>query len=431
MIVKLNTRTILKFILLACTVLFLVQVFLPVKVDISSMIIRILLTFIFLFCLYKGLEEPTFINPYFLFSLTPFSLLLYSSSVSEYYLRPLSFETLSLSTLNIFAFIFAFNLVNKKKNGIAVSKTTQIIKNKSNRDLLHSVILFILGILPNLFNLIDRQLPFGHFFSMCLYIALPFAYKSNYKKVFWLYCGFYFILQLLTTFNKTNFLLLVLVVLVIIEPSLSKKNRFKLLLLACFFAFLLIFVAFPLKDYLSSGNNLTGFLNSNVNSLSDYFSPRISWEGNEKLMIPYMYLTTSWNNLQYVIENNHSFTMGLWFFKPLLSYLQVADSMEIYNSLIPFTQAFNTFSFVTYHYIDFGYIGSLIPTLFLGWYVGRAYNNYKFSNNPFNTAIYGLIACAVLEMFFSNHFFTQSYPFTVFIVCVLYKNIIYTRNIKI
>ena len=97
MIVKLNARTILKFILLACVVLFLVQVFLPVKVEISSMIIRILLTFIFLFCLYKGLEEPTFLNPYFLFSLTPFSLLLYSSSVSDYYLRPLNFETLYLS----------------------------------------------------------------------------------------------------------------------------------------------------------------------------------------------------------------------------------------------------------------------------------------------------------------------------------------------
>lgn len=429
--VKLNKNTLFKFSFITCLIYFLVQTFFPIKVETSSMIIRLCLIFIFLFCLYKGLEEPTFVNPYFLFSLTPLSLLLYSSSVSEYYLRPLEFETLLLSVLNIFVFIFTFNLTNKKKNGTAISTITEVSKNKNAKDLLHSVILFIIGILPNLFNLMGRQMPFAHFFSMCIYLAITLCYKSNYKKVFWLYSGLYFLLQLITTFNKTSFMLIIIVILVTLERGLNKKQRSKLFIFAAISMLFLIFIAFPLKDYLSNGNNLTSFLSSDLNSLSDYFSPRISWNGNQQLMIPYMYLTTPWNNLQYVLENNHSFTHGLWFFRPLLSYVQVTDGIAVYDSIAPYSQAFNTFCFITYHYVDFGYIGSLVPTVFLGWYVGKVYNNYKFHYNPFSIATYGLVAVAVLEMFFSNHFFTQSYPFTIFIVCFLYKNIFYERRIRI
>ena len=50
------------------------------------------------------------------------------------------------------------------------------------------------------------------------------------------------------------------------------------------------------------------------------------------------------------------------------------------------------------------------------------------SRSPFDVACYVLTAIATLEMFFSNHFFMQSYPFTIVILMELYKKFIIQKK---
>ena len=136
-----------------------------------------------------------------------------------------------------------------------------------------------------------------------------------------------------------------------------------------------------------------------------------------------MYFTTPWNNLQYIMETTREHTYGLWLIKPFLSYIQVAGNIDAYTALTPYQNAFNTYGFISVQYVDFGMIGSALSSAVLGILVGKVYRRYRYCPDGFNIGCYGLVACATLEMFFSNHFFGQSYPFTILIVAWIYGKV--------
>ena len=132
-------------------------------------------------------------------------------------------------------------------------------------------------------------------------------------------------------------------------------------------------------------------------------------------------------NLQYVMETQDTRTYGLWMAKPLLGYLQVSNTLEPNYKIIPYS-SFNTCAYMTYGFKDFGYWLSVLMSIFLGYFVKRVYSRYRMSRSPYDVAAYILVAQATLEMFFSNHFFTQSYPFTIVILMAAIKWIMRQRN---
>ena len=72
-------KKIIKIIILNLMICLAVQLLLP-KNDLKyEMIWRYIVSFIFSYCVYKGTEEDKLLNPYILFSLTPLSLMIYSS----------------------------------------------------------------------------------------------------------------------------------------------------------------------------------------------------------------------------------------------------------------------------------------------------------------------------------------------------------------
>ena len=82
-------KKIIKIIILNLMICLAVQLLLP-KNDLKyEMIWRYIVSFIFSYCVYKGTEEDKLLNPYILFSLTPLSLMIYSSEVSTYFLMEL------------------------------------------------------------------------------------------------------------------------------------------------------------------------------------------------------------------------------------------------------------------------------------------------------------------------------------------------------
>ena len=135
-----------------------------------------------------------------------------------------------------------------------------------------------------------------------------------------------------------------------------------------------------------------------------------------------MYLETPWVNLQYVTETQDNRTYGMWALKPLLGYLGLRDDEDY--KLEPYS-SFNTFTFISCQFKDFGYYGSVLLSLFLGFFVKKMYSLSMRSNSPFYLGAFVLVALATLEMFFSNHFFMQSYPFTIFIMMWLYQKVFF------
>ena len=110
----------------------------------------------------------------------------------------------------------------------------------------------------------------------------------------------------------------------------------------------------------------------------------------------------------------------MWTFKPFLGYVQLDAPFEKEYELVAYS-SFNTFTYIVCAYKDFGFFGSVFMSLFIGFYVKKVYSRFKVSQSPFDVAIYACVSLAVVEMFFSNHFFMQSYPFTILIVISIYR----------
>ena len=161
--------------------------------------------------------------------------------------------------------------------------------------------------------------------------------------------------------------------------------------------------------------------------LSYYEKKGVEWNTLEQYFMPYMYLTNGWTNLQYVTETQNTRTYGLWTIAPILGYTGLKErfSKELY---LESYSSFNTFAYVTCAFKDFGYWLSIIMSVILGFFVKKIYSRYLMSRSPFDVACYVLTAIATLEMFFSNHFFMQSYPFTIVILMELYKKFIIQKK---
>ena len=415
------------FVLVSIGSLLAIQVLTPIQTGHGFLVSRFIVVCIFIWCVYRGLHEDYYINPYILFSLTPLSLMIYSDQVSSYFLRLLDQKTWIIAIVNMLVFLIAMNLANRKPvfeedlhrlSFMTVERSDQSLRR-------HAILMFVIGKMPDLILMATGiAIPFGHFFSMFQFLGIAVAYKSGYKKLSFVFCGLYFIISLLTTFNKTSFLMLALVLMICLEGEAeNKKQRKKVVLLTILGAVFLVVIAFPLKDFLANGGSINNFFESDMNALPAYFASRVNWNGPVQLMMPYMYFTTPWNNLQYVMETTKEHTYGLWLIKPFLSYIQVAGKIDAYTALTPYQNAFNTYGFISVQYVDFGIIGSAFSSIVLGVLVGKVYRRYRYCPDGFNIGCYGLVACATLEMFFSNHFFGQSYPFTVLIVAWFYGKV--------
>jgi oligosaccharide repeat unit polymerase len=227
--------------------------------------------------------------------------------------------------------------------------------------------------------------------------------------------GLYLVISFTTgSVSKLFVLMLAMTILVIYDKyyAVTKKSkRREFLLMIAGIALMLAAFSFANKDRGSYDAD---------DGVSGYSAQGITWTGATRFFMPYMYLTNAWTNLQYVTETQDSRTYGLWMAKPVLGYLQLDDSFgPIYN--LESYSSFNTFGFITCGFKDFGYWLSVISALMLGFFVKKIYSRFLLSRSPFDVACYVLVGLATLEMFFSNHFFMQSYPFTVVIIMGLYK----------
>lgn len=361
-------------------------------------------------CVLLGRKETSFMNPFYFFSITPLSLLLYFS-VGSFYMPDLSHETYLLAIINMSGFVFVLSATSGYK------KVTSSLGTNSSRDLVvHSVILYLLSLSGN----------FIPFLSSVFWVfsipAIACAVKSK-NKIMLIFVALIIGSSMLGETSKMSVLLNLLTLLITYEKyyitNAKQKRKIFIYTIAGIF-FMIYSFSFAVKD------------NDDMNAVEGvkYYSQNgVDWSLNATLFMPYMYLTTAWSNLQYVTETQSENTNGLWTFKPLLGYVQLDDNFKKDYKLKAYS-SFNTFTYIVCGYKDFGFWGSVVMSLFLGFFVKKIYSRYKVSQCPFDAGIYVCTALAVVEMFFSNHFFMQSYPFTIVIVMGIYRffNILINGN---
>lgn len=400
---------------LITAVIIIVTAAIGVVLDLT-IVCRVCVLFLLIICIIRGMQERYFLNPYYMFAIVPFTLLIYVK-ISNYHLD-LTTNTWLIAIINIAAFIIALDFTQGYK------KTSKCVGLGEGSELTtHIVLLLGIGFLPSVYSIIFKSnMPFGSMISLFATGAVVGAVKSKRKSLIILVTVMY-VVSWIEYVSKFSILMFVLAVIIAYEKFYvtTTRQRMKSIIIAVIGAIIMI-ISFSFANQ--------GRENASGQAALDYYARYggAIWNGNSALFMPYMYLTTPWTNLQYVMETQNKYTHGLWMLKPLLNFLQIDGLFGNAYKLTPYSN-FNTFTYIACCFKDFGFWGSCISSVFLGFFTKKVYSRYKISRSPLDVACYALLSQAVLEMFFSNHFYMQSYPFTIVIIMGIYKKIFCKKSL--
>lgn len=375
------------------------------------------------YCIIRGVHENYMINPFFLFSIVPISLLMYDLSVSTHYLVALRRDTYELAIYNIIMILVGFSLGRKMK--FRYSRVWSAgVSMSSKRLSRQALFMTIVGLMPTLYgcivgmpyllsiNLYEvkglvNSAPLASIFSLFIYLGVLCALESQDKKTI-ATCLLMAIFSVVLNFSKTTVVMLsICIVIYFYDIAQENKKARKLFGIIVIGALMLTFASFTIYNNIRFDYDI-----------NEYFG-NMGYVGNVKqtLFLPLMYIISPWSNLQYIIDTTTSYSNGLWVIKPLLSYLQIDGIWETIFELVPRSQAFNTYTYISVYYRDFGFVGSGICSLLLGLYIMYIYKlKLRFSKSPHVNTVFALNMYATLMMFFNNHFQQLSYPFTIAIL---------------
>ena len=378
----------------------------------------ILLYLIILFLIY-GLRERFLLNPYLLFILTPITLLA-SVNIGANYTLDLTHETYILGIINISAFLFSLNFKFNSREIFEKSKVRFLYNPWFNSKWKLKFMAIIFLLISLLGNVIVEIHTLVWFFGL---VGLACCFKL---KKLWLIIPYIIaVFSLAPELSKTSVVIYLIAIILLGEKYYRKISRKYIL------PGILVTVSVVLLSFFIA-NKDRGQLDLN-STIKTYSEQGISWSYSPILFLPYMYLTTPWTNLQYVTLEQDDRTNGLWSIKPIVGYFQLDENFKSQYGIEAFS-SFNTFTFIAVHFKDFGYWLSILPTIFLGILVRISYRRFLNYESPFTTALYCVIAFATFQMFFSNHFFMQSYPFTAIILITIFSSIfnlqLKCKNIK-
>ena len=383
----------------------------------SSVGCRVAVLMLLALCVIRGLREKYLLNPYFMFALTPLSLLVYVN-ISDRYMMDLTVNTWLLAIINMAAFLIAMDFTpgyTQVKKCVGAGEGRELTRN--------TVIMMGIGLLPTLYRMLTGQLlPLASVLTVFSTGGLLCAFRSKNKKLILAVVAL-FVISYWGYVDKTTVLSLCLGILIGFEKYYLTTRRQKITLTVLAGVGLLVMIAAFTFANQDRGSHTSA-------EYVDYYTRvgGVAWSGSNALMMPYMYLTTPWTNLQYVVETQNTYTYGLWTFKPVICYLQLDQLLHIDYSLQAYS-SFNTFTFIAYQFKDFGFWGSILPSIFLGFFVKKVYSRFCLSRSPLDAACYVLVGQGVLEMFFSSEFFSLSFPFTIVIAMELYKAIMCQGNL--
>lgn len=393
------------------------------EIQIEHIFAIIVLFIIAGYCIIEGLKLDYIINPFLLFAIVPISLLMYDLSVSTHYLVELRSDTYWLSIYNMLMFLMGMWLSKHLETRFSSLWNSSCEISDGNAS--HSAYIFMaVGLVPSIYgcifgfgHLLSGNLyalketvnaaPLASIFSLFLYIGVMFALYSKRVRTI-TFCVIALLFSMIINFSKTTVVMMCICIIVHIY-DLTKENAkikkwFTIILAGALVLFLASFTIY---------NNLR--FDYDIN---DYFG-ELGYVGDisAQWFLPVMYLISPWGNLQYIVDTTTELSHGLWILKPVLGYLQLDGIWASVYELVPRYSAFNTYTYISVLYRDFGFWGSGIASFFMGMFVMRIFKmKMLYFDSPYIKAVYALNAYAVAMLFFNNHYFQLSYPFTIYII---------------
>lgn len=393
----------------------------------NSVGFRLLLVGCFYLSITLGARDRNIFSPFYLFSLVPLSAALYDYRFVPYYLSPLTNETYSLIIYNVLAFLLGLSMFRFRSASSFRDEPLDVGGLKK-----WTWILLTIGLVPTLYVLAAapalvlsgrvleaavyaQNVPYSWVFGLFKYFAVAMALKTEHKGTIITTISAC-IISLVLSFNKTQFLFFMMTLFVAVYKyytrTAAQRRVFRSVAIIGFS--LLIYSVVAYDD-----------ARQDFDSTANLIKVGASQVLNETLMLPYMYFVSAWNNLQFVMETQPEHTLGAWTIRPILVLVGQSHLLADAYTLTP-ASSFNTFSFLTIHWKEYGFIGSGIMTFFLALYVSWLFQCFKASNSPVMVAIYGINSVATVEMFFSNHFFGLVYPFAMTLIGLLLRTAIFS-----
>lgn len=392
---------------------------------------------IIIYVLYKGVNQEFILNPYILFALTPITLLIYDVNVSTHYLQSLNQNTYNICFYNFILLLAGFSFANRfrfKKSESAVwSKGDNLSSDSCTR---YAYIMLVLGLYPTIYGCITgmgyllsmnlsgmkeavNAAPLCSIFQLFAYPSIICAIQSKRRKTI-VVVSIALIASMFLNFSKTTLVMLAVSILLVVynQSKLQNRKMFKVMLITTI-ALIAFYYSFDFY------NSIRHDYDTN-----QYFSD-LGYVGNvtQSWFLPIMYLISPWGNLQYIIDTTVSHAFGLWAIKPFLGYLQIDTLFSSQFALKPMYTAFNTFSYISCFYRDFGFLGSGVESFVLGYFIMRIYKMFlAHRKSPFMNAIYALNIYATVMLFFNNHYLQLSYPITIVILMWLYSRFFVKRE---
>jgi len=367
-----------------------------------------------------GRREAYPFNPYYLFLLTPISLLLYAPSVSARFIPELSVDTQLMIVAGNFAYL----------GGLLSVRGFTIRFEPQKRPRYSFFLILVLGLIPHALGILAAGVPLlandvnaaraayaipilGQF-NIFLPLAIIVAFQMERRDLVLLsiVLNLFFSIIVVAKFN----IMFVILYIIFAYFRYDGKNMFKirplylvLVVLFCTpFIFSYIFAArTSLDQWQYNWWNYIRFGNAALDALGNY------------LYLPYLYLTAPWSNFSYVIEIGSPYTFGARLLHPLLSVFQMDWLLDIPPKGIR-NEGWNTYAYLADFYLDFGVAGIILLPYLLGAAVKWAYARAHASGDAMDDGIWVNFAFASFTLFFSNHFTTLSYV----IVALLLFNVV-------
>lgn len=362
-----------------------------------------------MFCFSKARKSKYWFSPYYLFMVTIFSYILYWNALGGIYMDELSWNTRLYALSGLTAVSIGFFFCEK------IIKRPIIIGNITENFFL----VFFIGLLPtaisyilygNIASLEGEEmleakeqfvLPVIGQLAYFLPASIVVACKKNNTKLIIISLIFSFLAAFLTISKTALLLTLVFFIIAIskFKPDIIYTKLFKLLDRSKFVVIpvlvLSMFIYNNNKRIAASGRDGMSFVESSYTTMwgNDNFT--------QNIFLNYCYYVQPWSNLNYNIENNHS--TGSFGGN---SFAQFGEKIGLNTNPRPKIQStfFNTHTFLTDYYLDFGFFIGVIICFLIGIIIYFCYIKFGLSDDPLLIAFYILIAYATIMMFFSNHF---------------------------
>ena len=370
---------------------------------------KFLLLPLFVVLISLGRKEERWYNPFFLLIVSLISFLLYSYDMAPVLLQELEPSTIILIILCFTAILMGFVCVKK----------VDVTPIKSNGYIENFWVIFIIGLIPTVLsyilygNILDMtgedmldtkakySIPMIGQLAYFLPASIIVACKKNSTPLILLSLGIS-ILAALMTVTKTAMLMALIFFIIGLShfhPDILNSRCSKFVKkYAIIWIVILISYMFMYNNSIRHDASSTSSMEYVERSGSRIISS--TTEFGEGMFLNYLYFCSPWGNLEYNIDHNPNRGYGS------NTFAQFGKKLGVNVNTIEKIQPtfLNTHSFITDFYLDFGYVGAIIASFFLGLIIYFFYWKFGKSDDSLFLAHYAVISFATIMLFFSNHF---------------------------